>query len=177
MSVIEQTQIVPAGRYAADKAHSSVSFGVRHLKIVTVRGEFLDYDAELQGGDQPSLSGAIRTAAVTTHDETRDQHLRSPEFFDTDRYPQATLVATAIEPGKVVADLTLRGVTRPVELEAVFSEPAIDPWGNTRVGVELNGSLDRRDFGIVWNAPLPGGGALLDDEVKLSASLSFIKEA
>src|SRR4051794_22123771 len=122
MSVLEKTTTVPAGRYAADRSHSAVSFGVRHLKIVTVRGEFLDFDAQIEGGEQPTLRGAIRTASVTTRDEPRDTHLLSPEFFDSERYPEATIVATDVQPGRIVADVTLRGVTRPVAFEASFTD-------------------------------------------------------
>ena len=178
MSTIEQSQTqIPAGTWSADPKHSSVDFAIKHMKIVTVRGHFGDFDATVTGGDEPTLRGAIRVASVDTRDEQRDGHLRSPEFFDADRYPEAKVEATSIEPGRVVADLTLRGVTRPVEFEASVVEGGTDPWGNQRIGIELDGRIDRRDFGIEWNAPLPDGGLLLDDTVRLRGSLSLVKAA
>jgi polyisoprenoid-binding protein YceI len=178
MSTVQETQtLIPAGTWSADRAHSSVQFAVRHMKIVTVRGRFLDFEATLEGGEQPVLHGAIRTASASTDEEQRDGHLNSPDFFDVERYPEATIDSVSIEPGRVVADLTLRGITRPIELEASFLGPDTDPWGNERLGVQLDGEIDRTQFGIVWNAPLPGGDSLLDDTVKLSAQISFVRQA
>jgi polyisoprenoid-binding protein YceI len=178
MSTVQDTQtLIPTGTWSADRAHSSVQFAVRHMKIVTVHGRFLDFEATLQGGEQPTLQGAIRTASASTDDEQRDGHLKAPDFFDVERYPEATIESTSIEAGRVVADVTLRGVTLPVEFEATFFGPDTDPWGNERVGVQLEGEIDRTQFGIAWNAPLPGGDVLLDDTVKLSAHISFVRQA
>jgi polyisoprenoid-binding protein YceI len=170
-------QLVPVGTWKADPAHSHVEFAVGHMKIATVKGRFGDFEATLEGGEAPGLVGIIRTAGIDTHDASRDEHLRSPEFFDSDRYPEARIEAKRIEDGKIVADVTLKGVTREVEFAARLAGPAQDPFGNERLGLDLEGEIDRRDFGLDWNAPLPAGGFLVDDTVKLSASLSFVKEA
>lgn len=167
--------LIPVGTWTADQSHSTVEFAVKHMAVATVKGLFRDFEAALEGGESPSLSGAIRLASVDTRDADRDAHLRSPEFFDADRHPEARLVATSIEPGEVVAELTLRGVTREVVFTAEFTDPSTDPWGNERIGLELDSELDRSEFGLTWNAPLPGGGFLLPDTVRLHASFSFVR--
>ncbi len=177
MTAATLEQIVPAGTWEADPAHSQVDFAVKHMGISTVRGTFPDVSATLVGGEAPTLAGSIRVASVSTKDENRDAHLRSPDFFDAERHPEASFEATFISPERVVGQLTLKGVTREVELRATFTGPDTDPWGSERLGLELEGSLDRRDYGISWNTPLPSGGLLLEDEVKLLASLSFVKQA
>jgi polyisoprenoid-binding protein YceI len=178
MSTIEaQKTEIPAGSYNADPAHSSVEFTVRHMKISTIRGRFLEFEASLEGGEQPRISGNIATASANTFDEQRDGHLKAPDFFDSERYPQATFSGSFVAPDRVEGELTLKGVTRPVTLKATVSGPDSDPWGNERVGVELEGEINRLEHGVEWNAPLPGGGFLLDDTVKLLASLSFVKQA
>ncbi|HZO48931.1 MAG TPA: YceI family protein [Gaiellaceae bacterium] len=177
MTAATLQQIIPAGTWNADPAHSQVDFAVKHMGISTVRGTFSDVSATLVGGEAPTLSGSIRVASVSTKDENRDAHLLSPDFFDAERYPEASFEATFVSPERVVGQLTLKGVTKEIELEASFTGPDTDPWGNERIGMELHGSIDRQDFGISWNTPLPGGGLLLEDEVKLLASLSFVKQA
>jgi polyisoprenoid-binding protein YceI len=178
MSTIEITPgTIPAGSYAADPSHSIAEFTVRHMKISTVRGVFLDFDASLEGGDEPRISGSIRTASAVTHDETRDGHLKAPDFFDVERYPEATLAGSLVAPDRFEGELTLKGVTKPITMRATVSGPDTDPWGNERVGVELQGAINRLDHGVDWNAPLPGGGLLVDNEVNLHASLSFVKQA
>jgi polyisoprenoid-binding protein YceI len=147
------------------------------MNIVDVHGRFLDFDATLQGGERARLEGAIRVDSVTTDDEQRDTHLKAPDFFDAERHPVATIESVSIKDDRVVANLTLRGVTHEVEFEAAFQGPDTDPWGNERVGVELEGEIERSAFGIEWNAPLPGGNLLLADTVKLSAQLSFVRQA
>ena len=170
-------QVVPAGTWNADPHHSRIDFAVKHMMISTIRGTFPDVAARLEGGSSPSLTGSVEIQTVTTGDETRDGHLVAPDFFDASRFPQATFTATVVEPTRVVGELTIKGVTKEIELEAAFSRPDTDPWGNERIGLELTGELDRNDYAVSWNAPLPGGGFLVDDTVKLLASFSFVKEA
>ena len=178
MSTVEiAATTIPVGSYTVDPAHSSFEFGVRHMKISTVRGRFLDFQATLEGGEQPRIEGSIETASAVTHDEARDGHLKSPDFFDVERYPEARFEGTLVTPDRVDGELTLKGVTRPVSLKATVTGPDNDPWGNERVGLELEGEINRVEHGVEWNAPLPGGGFLLDDTVKLTASLSFVKGA
>lgn len=176
MSTIEQT-LIPAGTWTADPAHSSVEFAIKHMKIVTVRGFFGEFQATVTGGEEPRVEGSIAVTSVNTRDPQRDGHLQSPDFFDAERHPEATIVSREVVPGRITADLTLRGVTRPVEFEAEVIEGGSDPWGNQRIGLELSATVDRREFGIDWNAPLPDGGLLLDDTVTLHADLSLVKQS
>ena len=120
-------QIFPAGTWNADPTHSQVDFSVKHLGISTVRGTFSDVSSTLIGGETPALSGSIRLASVSTRDETRDAHLLSPDFFDTERYPDATFEATFVSPRKIVGDFTLKGVTKEIELSATLTGPGLDP--------------------------------------------------
>ncbi len=170
-------QVVPTGTWTGDATHSSVEFAVKHLGISMVRGTFSDFDATLTGGDTPTLSGTIRLASVSTKDEQRDAHLLSPDFFDADRYPEAAFEGTLVSPEVAVGSFTLKGVTKEIELSASLSGPGRDPYGNERIGVDLEGEIDRNDYGVSFNAPLPGGGMLLGEKVKILASLSFVKEA
>jgi polyisoprenoid-binding protein YceI len=181
MSVLETTvKALPDGTFALDPAHSTVGFEVKHLGIATVRGRFNVISGTLTGGDEPQLEGLVDLTSATTDDEQRDGHLASPDFFDVGRFPQATFRSTSFEQlgdgtVRVVGDLTLRGVTREIELTGSVAGPATDPWGNERVGLELAGVVDRTDFGIKWNAPLPGGGFLLPDDVRVVVGVSAVK--
>jgi polyisoprenoid-binding protein YceI len=178
MSAIETREIaIPAGSWKIDPAHSRVEFSIRHMGIASIRGSFADYEGVIGGGDEPRVSGTIRVASVDTRDEARDGHLQSPEFFDAERHPEIAFASTRFEDGKVVGDLTIRGVTREVELDARVTGAGTDPWGNERLGLELEGEIDRHDFGVSWNTPLPTGGLLLGDTVRLTAGFSAVKEA
>ena len=170
-------QVIPSGTWNVDPTHSQVDFAVSHLGISTVRGTFSDFSATLVGGEAPSLTGSIRLASVSTKDPDRDAHLSSPDFFDTERYPEAAFEATFISPEQLVGNFTLKGVTREIELAASLTGPSTDPYGNERIGLELEGEIDRTDYGISFNMPLPTGGLMLGNTVKLFASLSFVKEA
>ena len=144
MSAIETlTTAIPAGTWNIDPSHSRVEFSIRHMGIATIRGSFADFDGVIDGGEEPHVSGSIRVASVDTRDEARDGHLQSPDFFDAERYPEITFASTRFEPGKVVGDLTIRGVTREVELVAPITGAGTDPWGNERLGLELEGEIDR----------------------------------
>jgi len=170
-------RIIPTGTWNVDPTHSQVDFAVKHLGISTVRGTFSDFSATLEGGETPSLTGSIRLASVSTKDPDRDAHLSSPDFFDTERYPEATFEATFISPERLVGNFTLKGVTREIELVASLTGPSADPYGNERIGLELESEIDRTDYGVSFNMPLPTGGLALGNTVKLLASLSFVKEA
>ena len=177
MSTIEAQTTIPAGTYAADPAHSSIEFTIAHMGISTIRGSVLKFEASLEGGDEPTVSGTIDTGSVDTHDEQRDGHIKGAEFFDVENFPTASFSGRLVEPHKVAGELTLRGVTRPIEMTASITGPAVDPWGNDRVGIDLEGTVNRHDFGVSWNLDLPNGGKLLEDDVTLIASLSFVKQA
>ena len=181
MSILAETPatVVPAGTWSIDPAHSTVEFLIKHLGLATVKGRAVDVEGTIRGGEQPSIEGTVGVAGITTHDETRDGHLQSPDFFDAARYPelrfQSTSVASDGDELLVEGDLTIKGVTKPIELRGRFVGAGIDPWGNDRIGIDLAGVIDRTEWGVDWNAPLPGGGFLLPNDVELRASFSAVK--
>jgi polyisoprenoid-binding protein YceI len=178
MSTIQEaTTVIPTGTYQVDPAHSSAEFAATHMGISTIHGHFLKFEATLEGGDQPHITGTIETGSATTHDEQRDGHLKTPDFFDTERYPTATFNGSLVAPDRLEGELTLKGVTKPIEMAATITGPASDPWGNDRVGIDLKGTVNRNDFGIDFNMDLPSGDKLLENTVTLVASLSFVKQA
>ena len=173
------TPIVPAGAWTIDPAHSTIEFAIRYLGVATVKGRATEVNGTITGGDEPRIEGVVSVSGLTTFDETRDGHLQSPDFFDAERFPElrfaATSIARADDDLVVEGLLTMKGVTKPVTLKGKFYGPTTDPWGNERIGLDLEGTVDRNEFGISWNAPLPAGGFLLPDTVRLSASFSAVK--
>jgi polyisoprenoid-binding protein YceI len=174
---------IPAGTYSVDPSHSSVGFEVRHMGIATVRGAFRRFHGTIgAAGEAPVLSGTVDVASIDTGDEGRDGHLTSADFFDLENYPEITFHSTAgeaIEDGQIrlSGEITIKGVTRPIELIGVVAEGGTDPWGNERVGLELAGVIDRREFGLTWNQTLPNGNLLVSNDVKLLLSVSAVKAA
>jgi polyisoprenoid-binding protein YceI len=181
MAVLDTTvKALPDGSFTVDPAHSSVAFEVKHLGIATVRGRFTVISGSLTGGDSPALEGVVGIASATTFEEQRDGHLASPDFFDAERYPEASFRSSSFEllgdgTVRVIGDLTLKGVTKQIELTGSVAGPASDPWGNERIALELTGVIDRNGFGVKWNAPVPGGGFLLPDDVRIVIDVSAVK--
>ena len=175
------TDVVPTGTYNVDPGHSNVGFEVRHMGIATVRGAFKTFQGSVEsaaGGLK--LSGQVDTASVDTGEPNRDGHLQSPEFFDAQQFPQITFTSQTAEPTtdgqiKLTGEIAIRGVTKAIELNGSLSESAEDPWGNQRVGFEVSGKIDRREFGLDWNQVLPNGNLLVSNEVKLIVSVSAVK--
>jgi polyisoprenoid-binding protein YceI len=183
MSILAESPVavIPAGTWSIDPAHSAVEFHVKHLGLATVKGRAPVVSGTIVGGESPSLEGTVAVSSITTFDETRDGHLQSPEFFDVDRYPELTFSSQSISAdGETLAvdgELTIKGVTKPVSLTGTFAGTGTDPWGNERIGIDLETVVDRTQWGLDWNAPLPGGGFLLPDNVKLTATFSAVKAA
>lgn len=182
MSVVEQPAVTAAsGTWTVDPAHSHVEFAAKHLGFATVKGRAQVFSGTFVAGEQPALEGTVDLASVTTHEPDRDVHLRSPDFFDVERFPEARFVSTSVSRDgdalSVEGELTLKGTTRPVRLHGALTGAGADPWGNERLGLALEGAIDRREFGVDWNQPLPGGGLLVSNEVRLGVALSVIKAA
>jgi polyisoprenoid-binding protein YceI len=178
----ESTSTIPAGTWNIDPVHSSIGFSARHMVVNTYRGEFEEFSGRLVSDDSGArLDGVAPVSSVTTRDPNLTGHLASPDFFDAARHPELRFVSSRIERSgdslTVDGDITLKGVTKPVQLVGEITGPVDDPYGGTRLGVELAGKIDRRDFDITWNAPLPAGGLALGYEVKLNLSVEFVKEA
>jgi polyisoprenoid-binding protein YceI len=152
------------------------------MGIATVRGAFQQFEGKIDAsGDAPALEGAVTVASVTTGDEQRDGHLLAPDFFDAERYPHIRFRSTASEVAeggaiRLDGEIEIKGVNKPIELVGTVAEGGADPWGNERIGFELEAVIDRRDFGLAWNQPLPGGGLLVDNAVKLLISVSAVRE-
>lgn len=176
------TARIPAGVYNVDPKHSNVGFAVRHMGIATVRGSFEQFAGKVDvSAGAPTLEGTVEVASITTGDDQRDGHLRAPDFFDVERHPQIRFHSTASEITdagtiRLNGEISIKGVTKPIELVGTVAEGGLDPWGNERIGFEVEGLIDRRDFGLNWNQDLPGGGLLVANEVKLVVSVSAVKE-
>jgi polyisoprenoid-binding protein YceI len=174
---------IPAGTYNVDPSHSSVGFEVRHMGIATVRGAFRQFSGTVDAtGEVPVLTGTVQVGSIDTGDEQRDGHLAAPDFFDAQMYPEITFSSSAGEATddgelRLDGEITIKGVTKPIELSGVVAEGGADPWGNERVGFELVGVIDRRDFDLKWNQTLPNGNLLVSNDVKLLVSISAVKAA
>jgi polyisoprenoid-binding protein YceI len=180
----QATTEVPVGTWTVDPVHSSVEFQVNNMGIVWVRGVFTDFNGSVESTGEPGgvrASGTVEAASLDTRSEQRDQHLRGPEFFDVENHPQITFESTTIETTadglRVVGNLTIKGITREVELRATVQGTVDDPWGNQRVGVEATGTLNRRDFDLNWDVRTPGGAQLASDNVRLILHLGAVKSA
>lgn len=174
------------GTYTIDPSHSRIGFVARHAMVTKVRGGFNDFAGSFTiDADTPAASTAeitIQAASVDTRNEDRDAHLRSNDFFAMEEHPEIRFVSTAVEQVddenyRVTGDLTLRGVTKPVTIDLEYHGAATDPWGNTRVGFEGSTQVNRKDWGLVWNTPLDGGGILVSEKVTLEFEISATKDA
>lgn len=175
-----------ATTWAIDPAHSEINFRVKHMMISTVTGGFETFNAEVEteGEDfsNAKISFTADTASINTRNEQRDGHLRSAEFFDAEQFPQVTFTSNeATKPDAdgnytLNGDLTMHGVTKPVTLKVEFGGTAVDPWGNTRAGFEINGEVNRKDFGLVWGAVTETGGIVLADNVRIHCHVELIKQ-
>lgn len=181
------TAISPAATttWTIDPSHTSVEFSVRHMMFTTVKGRFADVAGTVvTDGESPgtaTVNVVMKATSIDTRTEKRDQHLRSADFLDAERYPEFTFASTSIAGGKdrftMTGDLTIRGVVRPVTLDVEFEGTGNDPWGNERMGFTARGSIDRRDFGLMWNQALETGGVLVSNEVQLTIDAQIIRAA
>ena len=175
----------PVGTWNIDPSHSNVNFQVKHLGIATVRGAFNEFEGTLELTDDLSTSkahGTVQVASVDTNEDSRDEHLRSADFFDAENHPQLTFQSTEIKQVdddelEITGDLTIHGVTKPITLKAELNGTEEDPWGNQRVGLEVEGKLDRKEYGMTFNQALGSGNVLVGDKVKLSLDISAVKAA
>jgi polyisoprenoid-binding protein YceI len=170
--------------YAIDKTHSELVFQVRHL-VTRVRGRFTDFDGTVSidpaAAERSSVNLTIKAASIDTSTADRDGHLRSGDFFDVEQFPTLTFASTRVTKKSddlfdVTGTLTIRGVAKELTLPVTFLGVAKDPWGNERAGFETEVTINRKDFGLTWNATLETGGFLVGDEVKISASVQAIAQ-
>ncbi len=182
MSITTDTrQALPVGSWSLDSVHSTIGFEVDYLGGA-FRGQFREVDAKLEAeGDTPVLTGSAKVASADLKDENLAAHIQSPDFFDAERYPELSFESSEIDRAgdqvTVRGGITIKGVEKPVELTGTIAEPITDYTGNEKLSVKLDTTVDRTEFGVNWNIPLPDGKPALADEVKLSAELFFVKEA
>ena len=169
MSTITPSKTAPAGSWSADPVHSNVSFEIAYSGTNTFRGGFHEYSAGVEDG---VLTGSAKVASVDVKDEQLNGHLQTPDFFDAERFPEITFRTSDLEHG----ELTIKGVTRPVAIAASVSEPNVDPFGRERVGITLEATVDRNEYGVSWNAPNQGGGNYLGDDVTIKADLALVRQ-
>ena len=179
-------QLAMADTWKIDQAHTTVEFKIRHLMVSWVKGVFTDVDGavDIDEADLAKSSTKVRigTASVETNNQKRDDHLRSPDFFNAEKFPAMTFVSRQVQvangqPVKIVGDLTILDVTREVELEvADFSQTVTDPWGNTRRGASASTQINRSDYGLTWNKALEAGGVVVGDEVHINLEIEMIKQ-
>ena len=182
-TVVTLPEGLTPGVWTLDMSHSEVGFSVRHAGISKVRGRFNEASAEAHVGDSladSSLHASIKTASFDSGDANRDAHVRGADFFDVEQYPDMTFRATGIrgdgEDYVLTGDLTIRGITKPVDLEVEFTGVAVDPFGATRAGFSAEADISRKEFGLTWNAALEAGGLLVSDKVKISVEAAMVKQ-
>lgn len=182
MSTETLSQQVPAGTWTVDPIHSSIQFGVTHGGIATFRSGFDEYSATLTGGEQPRLEGAVEVSSIEIAEEQLKGHLMGPDFFDAERHPQLKFTSTELavaEDGSVrlEGELEIRGEPRTVDAVGRFAKLPAYLDGNERLGLSLETTVDRREFGLDWQAELPSGGNAVEFEVTINVELQFIAEA
>jgi polyisoprenoid-binding protein YceI len=176
MSSTIDTTAVPAGTWTFDPTHSSVGFTVVYMGVAPVSGAFRSFEASL---DESGLRGTAQVSSIDVDNDQLAQHLASPDFFEAATYPELSFEAQDIrrDGNSLTVDGTLeiKGNRAPVALTGTITDPVADPWGNSKFGLTLEGSVDKNAVGLTWNAPLPEGGSMLADEVDLKATLFFVQ--
>jgi polyisoprenoid-binding protein YceI len=171
--------------WISDKAHTEIDFSVRHMMISTVRGGFNDFQITVTGSpeDPESMSGyvEIKTSSVDTREDQRNNHLRSPDFFNSEKYPNMTFRSTKVSRigenrYKIEGDLTIRDVTKRIDLEGEFEGTIKDPYGKERMGFTVTGIINRKDFGLQWNFVLEGGGVMVGDKVNITIHAEVVAQ-
>ncbi len=179
------TTTIPTGTWVVDTAHSQVGFAVKHMGIATVRGTFTEFEGRLEVGDSlenTKAYGSVKTTSVNTDWPQRDDHLRSPDFFDAAQYPELKFESTKIEQiddetYRITGNLDMHGVAKEIKLEAIVDGTEIDPQGAERLGLEVVGQLSRGDFEMRFNQVLGSGNVAVSDKVKLALDISAVKES
>lgn len=178
MSSTIDTTRVPTGTWAIDPTHSTVGFTVVYMGVAPFKGAFRSVDATL---DENGLNGVAQASSIDVDSDQLAEHLASPDFFDAATYPELSFQADAIQRDgdRVTFEgvLEIKGNRAPITLTGTITDPVSDPWGNSKLGLSLAGTVDKNAVGLTWNAPLPEGGSMLADEVELEATLVFVQPA
>jgi polyisoprenoid-binding protein YceI len=181
MSTDTVNQSVPTGTWAVDPVHSSVAFSVTHNNVATYRSKFDSYEATLTGGDEPQLVGSVDVQSIDIDEPQLKGHLMSPDFFDIERHPKLNFTSTRLDVAddgsvRLTGELEIKGNVREVEATGRFGEIGADLGGNPRVALSIATAVDRRDFGIEFNADLPSGGQVLEWEVAINVDLELVAQ-
>lgn len=167
--------------WSIDNAHSEIAFKVKHMMISTVTGHFEDFQATATtNGDDfngASLEFSAKTASINTKNKDRDTHLKSDDFFNSEKFPDLKFTSKSFDGNKLTGNLTIRDVTKEVTLNAEFNGVAVDPYGQTKAGFEINGEISRKDFNLTWNGITEAGSIVVSDKVRLVVDVQFIKQA
>lgn len=176
---------MPATKWVIDPTHSEIGFKVKHMMFTNVSGKFEKFESEIETESDNFQNAKVRFSAdadsVNTGNADRDKHLASADFFDSGKFPKVTFTANGLAKKSgdnytLTGDLSLHGVTRPVTLDVEFGGLQKDPWGNTKAGFSITGKINRKDWGLNWNAALETGGVLVSEEVKFAIELQFVKQ-
>ena len=169
-----------ATKWNLDPTHSEITFKVKHMMISNVKGSFRNFNAEIEAEDDhftnAKTTATVDVNSIWTNNTDRDNHLKSPEFFNAEANPTITFESDAMN-SSVTGNLTVNGITKPIKLDVDFGGVQVDPWGNTKAGFSFEGKINRNDFGLTWNAALEAGGVMVSDEVKIAGELQFVKQA
>ncbi|MDN3607909.1 YceI family protein [Kaistella yonginensis] len=167
-----------ATKWNLDPTHSEITFRVRHMMISNVKGEFTNFNVELEAEDDTfknvKVKTTVQTDSINTNNTDRDTHLKSEDFFNATVNPVITFESDSLN-NEVTGNLTINGVTKPITLAVDFGGINVDPWGNTKAGFSFDGKISRKDFGLNWNTVLETGGVMVSDEVKIAGELQFVK--
>jgi len=174
-------------KWVIDPVHSEIAFKVKHLMITNVKGEFKEFDASIYTSGEDFMTSEIdfwlNPASVNTGDAKRDEHLKSPDFFDVEKFKQISFTGNTYEKVDgdgiytLYGDLTIRGIKKQIKLDVEFGGTMKDPWGNEKAGFTLNGKINRKDWGLNWNAALEAGGVLVSDEVRISCEVQLVRQS
>ena len=167
-------------KWNIDTAHSEISFKVKHMMISTVTGHFQDFDASVETDNDNFINADFNFTAkidsINTKNSDRDAHLKSDDFFNVEQYPNLTFKSKSFNGQTMIGDLTIRDVTKEIELDVDFNGIAVDPYGQTKAGFEIRGTINRKDFNLTWGAVTEAGSVVVADKVKLVIDLQFIKQ-
>ncbi len=176
-------EVNKAVKWVLDPSHSELTFKVKHLMISNVKGEFKKFDAEINNEEfnNSSVKVTVEASSIFTNNTDRDNHLKSADFFDVENYPAITFESTSFEKidddeYKLKGLLTIKGVSKEAALDVEYGGSNTDPWGNVKAGFSFKGKINRKDWGLTWNAALETGGVLVNDDVNISGDIQFIKK-
>jgi len=175
LSSLLLASLAVATPYSVDAAHTAVGFKIKHMMVSSTNGKFKNFNGTFDYDEATktvsNIKGKILADSIDTDNADRDKHLKSPDFFDTTKFSDITFVSKSIKGNKATGELTIKGITKTVTLNYEFGGATVNPWGQKVVGFSLNGTIDRRDFGLIWNKALDMGGVAVSNDVKLSVDI------